>query len=278
MAKTAMGSKRLIETSVVAWMDLLGYGRMLRDVKFDPSLLKARVAVQRLNVFQECISKHANKLMPSVVINDGVVLFRDLSPRTGRVTYDFINSVWMLHNAINDIEHQSQHPGVRTVVAAGFRVRRPTNFFESSKKDIGDNLIKRVEQGDISIQHAIYSALTLRSSYDVTPELQANFAFTKAYLAESSGTAGGFSGPNMFIDINILESSKVEWLDLEKPFGWETDGMQGLFAKINKIDDRLARKKQFLGALDAFQVAEKITADESVSKRLRRLVLKGSNR
>ena len=34
--KTSMGSKRAIEVSICHWIDLLGYGSMLKEVDFNP--------------------------------------------------------------------------------------------------------------------------------------------------------------------------------------------------------------------------------------------------
>lgn len=55
--KSSMGSRRVVETSIVAWMDLLGYGSMLRGVGFDPTADDAKAAVERLNRFQDVVSK-----------------------------------------------------------------------------------------------------------------------------------------------------------------------------------------------------------------------------
>ncbi|EMB9232289.1 TPA: hypothetical protein ACPHTU_002597 [Vibrio alginolyticus] len=271
--KSSMGSRRVVETSIVAWMDLLGYGSMLRGVGFDPTADDAKAAVERLNRFQDVVSKLSNKLMPSVVMNDGVALYRDLSPRDGRVTYEFINSVWELHREINRVEAEFGYPGIRTVVAAGFRVRRQSPYLGERKEGLGEHLIEQVESGKIPLKQAIFTALTARVPYDVTPELQANFAFSKAYMAESAGSKAGFSGSNMFVDLDFFTSPLPEWIEVGDSIGWQTDGMSATFAPVERIYSKRARQHQYQGALDAFDVAERLASDEGVSERLKSLTI-----
>lgn len=271
--KTSMGSRRVVETSAVVWMDLLGYGSMLRGVGFDPTEAQAKLAIERLNKFQDCLAKHSSKLMPSVVMNDGAALYRDLSPRTRSVTFDFLNSAWELHQDINRVEHENGHPGIRTVIAAGFRVRRESTRSDHLNNGIGQHLLSQVESGEIPVKQAIYAALNIRPTFDMTSELQANFAFSKAYLAESAGTKGGFVGANMFIDHSFLSDEKPEWLKLGDTIRWETEGMESDFSLIENIDGVLAGSRNHEGILDAFEVAEKLAASEEIVKRLKNLTI-----
>lgn len=274
--KSSMGSRRVVETSAVVWMDLLGYGSMLRDAGFDPTEEIAQTAVERLNSFQDCVADHSSKLMPSVVMNDGAIIYRDLSPRSRSVTYDFLTSAWRLHNEINRNEQQKGYPGIRSVIAAGFRVRRKSNRSDHLINGIGEHLLKQSESGEISVKQAIYTALNIRSTFDLTSELQANFAFTKAYLAESSGTKGGFIGPNMFVDHAFLSSPPPDWLELGNKVDWKTDGMESSFYPIVDIDAGMAGRCNHEGILDAFEVAENISESERIIKRLKGLTVNGN--
>ena len=51
---------------------------------------------------------------------------------------------------------------------------------------------------------AIREASRIDLSFDVLPQLQANFAFTKAYVAESDGKGGGLVGANCFVDLVLF--------------------------------------------------------------------------
>lgn len=78
----AKGKRYPVEISVVAWMDLLGYGAMLRDVAFNPSHPQAQAAVDRLKHFQKIAASFANKTFRAMPINDATAFFHDLTPRT----------------------------------------------------------------------------------------------------------------------------------------------------------------------------------------------------
>jgi hypothetical protein len=57
-----------------------------------------------------------------------------------------------------------------------------------------ESIIRRMDQGEIDASQAIREAAAMRAHFDIVPQLQANFAFTKAYVAESTGSRGGLSG------------------------------------------------------------------------------------
>lgn len=87
--KVRKGAVRRIEVGAVGWLDLLGYGSMLSPVSFDPSHEKAQEAILRLNNFHEFSANFSNRYLKMLAMNDGVITFRDMSPRTNSVTYDF---------------------------------------------------------------------------------------------------------------------------------------------------------------------------------------------
>jgi hypothetical protein len=159
------------------------------------------------------------------------------------------------------------------VIAAGFRVRRKSKRADHLINGIGRHLLEQVESGEISVKQAIYNALNIRPTFDLTSELQANFAFSKAYLAESSGSKAGFIGANMFIDHTLLESLPPKWLQLGEEIQWKTDGMESEFSPIIDIDSTSAGACNYEGILDAFEVAEKLSASEKIVKRLKRLTI-----
>ena len=75
---------------IVAWVDLLGYGSMLKECGFDPTSKSAKKAVKRLEQFNKTSLKHANLHFPLLQMNDGIATWRELSFRTKSVTQDFL--------------------------------------------------------------------------------------------------------------------------------------------------------------------------------------------
>jgi hypothetical protein len=67
-----------------------------------------------------------------------------------------------------------------------------------------ESIITRLQDGSIDAQQAVHEAAAMRPRFDIIPQLQANFAFTKAYVAESSGTDGGLPGPNFYLDLILF--------------------------------------------------------------------------
>src|SRR5690349_1183932 len=115
----AKGRRYPVEVSAVAWMDLLGYGAMLRDVAFDPSHVKAQAAVDRLKQFQRTAASFANKNFLAMPINDATAFFHDLTPRTNAVTFDFLSRSVEVFEAVNKVDLRGKHPGARMIIAVG---------------------------------------------------------------------------------------------------------------------------------------------------------------
>lgn len=269
--KTAKGSKRTVETSCVAWFDLLGYGSMLRKASFDPTHRSTVDAVERINKFQEVIEQSTCKYFLTLALNDGGAAHRDLSPRSRSVTYDFIRRAFKLHRKINEFEQESNFPGVRMVIAAGFRMRRKQTSKLQILDGVAKRLVSRIEAGEVSIVEAINRAVTLKPYYAAVPELAANFAFTKAYVAESSGSKGGFAGARVFLDAALLTSGRPKGLSLGEAINWKYPGLNSIFYPIEDIEASVAGRSKFSGFCHAFEVAENLASSEGIVSRLRKL-------
>jgi len=272
--KTSMGSKRSVEVCACLWVDLLGYGSMLRKDNFDITKPSTENAVSRLFRFQDIVAKHSVKLFPTVVLNDGCVAYRNLSPRSKSVTYDFLRRAHNLHTEINAIEIAEGLPGARSILAVGFRHRRQTDNKDKLLAGIGQRLIDSVKNGKQSVEQAITAALFARSNYDLVPQLQANFAFAKAYLADREGTKGGFAGPNFFVDANMIPETLPKWFKPENIVQLNIEGLGGKFYQISKIKF-LSGDVENLDLLDAFEVAAKVAGSNEVADRIRKLTLSG---
>ena len=85
--------------------------------------------------------------------------------------------------------------------------------------------------------------------------MQANFAFSKAYLVDQAGSKAGFAGPHCFVDASFFDEEVPKWLSVVDMIRWETDGMSGRFYRINGFDNRAAGAMLHAGVRDAVQIA-----------------------
>lgn len=96
-----------------------------------------------------------------------------------------------LHSHVNQIENNSGFPGARTVIALGIRMTGiEDDWFNNGHLE---NILSRMNRGDINSEQAVHEAFYAQSTYGFTSQLQANFAFTKAYLVDSAGSKAGFA-------------------------------------------------------------------------------------
>lgn len=176
-----------LNTCVVAYFDLLGYGTMLQAASCQLTHPVAALAVKRIRDFHG--SAQVDSLPNGVRIrklNDAIVATRDLdratpvpfvakfdelnpislSPRGAKEYWEFLEWARDLHDRIRRDQRRSGYPGARTVACIGERLADPD----------GDNL-------------------TL------------NMAFATAYLAEGQGTKAGLFGDFFY----------VQWLSYPLP-------------------------------------------------------------
>jgi hypothetical protein len=256
--------------AVVCWIDLLGYGAMIAEADFNPLHPKASEAMQRLRRFHEIVALHSARHFPTLVMNDGAASYRDLSLRSREPSHDFLNRAWNLFNAIKRSEDDRQLPGARVVLATGFRMRGRRAGKDATANQF-KSIMQRYQNHDISPEEAIREAAHIRQAFDIIPELQANFAFSKAYVAESSGTRGGLGGARFFIDLTLFDTPLPSWLVLGETVKWsnETLRMEALFAPILELLPCKHEEGGPLGIRDGLQVAQSLTQDPNVLRALR---------
>lgn len=256
-------------TSIIAWVDLLGYGKMIAESRFNPLDDLSKSANTRLKSFHEIVAKNSQKKFPTLVLNDGAIAYRDLSYRTSAVTFDFLKRSYNLLQSINDEDVSNGYPGARMVIAAGFRVKGRKAGLESSRGQF-ESILTRLSQNKISKEQAIHEAKSIRPTFDIVPQLQTNFAFTKAYLAEQSGSKAGFSGSHMFVDCSLFELSELEYFDFEPPFDWEHPslGLGAKFIKINHMSDRRTPPPSPPGFRDGVEIAEHLAGTSGITSKI----------
>jgi hypothetical protein len=255
----------------------LGYGNMLRKVGFDLTQETAQEAIDRLFQFQDVVARHSGRLFSTVLLNDGCVAYRTLSPSSRSVTHDFLNRAYRLHREINDLEGKQNYPGMRSVLAVGFRRRRSSDNFSRLIAGYGEFLIQKVAAKEISSKEAIIKALVAKPSFDLVPGLQANFAFAKAYLADREGSKGGFGGPNFFVDVNLLPAVYPMWLEYDLKPELKEPGIGGNFLRVCRMK-RFALNEQNTDLPDAFEIAKQITGSEDVEQKLREMTVRANSR
>lgn len=251
--KKRKSAKNPIEISCVAWIDLLGYGAMLQEAKFDPSHPSAVTAITRLEKFHQTLATSAFKFLPFLPLNDGAASHRDLSPRTRGVTYDFLQRAWQVHQEVNRIDQSLDHPGARTVIAVGARVRTLQNQMHDLPQC--QDLIEQVSIGTMSPSQAIHEAFRYRSPLSEFSELHANFALSKAYLADHSGSKAGLGGPHCYVDLAIFSKALPSWVEFSSIVPWAEHGFHAEFGLLNDLLRKKAGAVKHTGILDARQIA-----------------------
>ena len=249
------------ETAIcaVAWLDLLGYGAMLRKARFDPEHPSAALAVARLKAFHKTLGEHAHgrRVFPIMPLNDGAACCRDLSLRDSSVTYDFIARSLDLFSAVNTVDVAKGHPGARMVIAAGIRVRDLRSPLMDPRH--AQKLVERLKADPASAEQTVYDAFYAQPIFGFVPDLQANFAFSKAYLAERDGSRAGLAGPKCFLDHALVSPTACgEWLTFNRTISWAQDGIAATFGEVSRFDRRAARTARGAGARTALEVREEL--------------------
>jgi hypothetical protein len=260
------------QTAVACWIDLLGYGAMISEAQFNPLHQKSKLALRRLRRFHEIVANHSLRYFRTLAINDGAAAYRDLSLRSRSVTYDFLVRSWSLFEEIKAEEIEQGFPGPRLVLASGFRMRGRSAGMDMTNRQF-QSVMRRFQAKKISAEQAIIEAGAIRQAFDVVPQLQANFAFTKAYVAESSGSGGGLGGSNFFVDLSIFETPLPSWIQTGPQIPWSNPRL-GLDATFARILDLVPYKHSggVPGILDGLQVAQRLAHDPSVLDALRSAV------
>lgn len=244
---------------------------MIAKANFNPLHPEAKVSIKRLRMFHKTVAEESCKVFPTLVLNDGAIAYRDLSYRSPSVTYDFLIRSWKLFNAIQKHEQKYHYAGARMVIATGFRVKGRRNGIEASSSSLR-SVLKRLECGEISSDQAINEAHKITPYFDVIPRLQSNYAFTKAYLAESAGSAGGLAGSKCFVDNSIFDLKLYDWIELENPVHWENNrlNMRATFSSIKDIHTHKVQNGVApAGIKNGLEIAQYLAGDDDVLRALR---------
>lgn len=154
--RIAKGKKEDAVISCVGWLDLLGYGSTLRSVGFDPRDATSQQAVERLSLFHSTLALNVRRSSQMVIMNDGAVVFDDLSQRARSVSFEFLKNCIGLYQCINEVDQGKGFPGARMVIATGFRMtmqdrsRMERTAGESLKEPKLANILDRLKKSQIT--------------------------------------------------------------------------------------------------------------------------------
>jgi hypothetical protein len=222
---------------IACWFDLLGYGEMIDAAGFDPTHVNAKRPLARLRAFHRIVAKHSSGGFPTLVMNDGAVAYSNVEQVRSDKVWRFIERCWALYGEATLTDTRNGGPGLRAVIAAGLRAK-------GSKRGIvaQDNAIAKIigdlSAGRIGRDFALAEARKVRRVFDIVPQLQANFAFTRAYEAEQSGTKGGFPGPNLFLDVAVFKHGVPRWIisGLSNPWKPKKNSLATSFIAVTEIE------------------------------------------
>jgi hypothetical protein len=260
-----------IHIAAACWIDLLGYGAMIASAKFNPLRPKAISAVNRLRTFHSIVAAHSGPRFKTFTVNDGAVAYRDLWLKDRSVTYDFLAKSWEMFKRINEEEKRNGYAGARLVLAAGFRVLGSRRGIDHSTEQI-ISILERLQNRAIDLEQAKKEASGVRRSFDIEPQLQANFAFTKAYVAEKSGKKGGLPGSNFYIDSAFFAGAAPAWLEAGPSINWSSTSpkMTGRFFRVRNVSLSSEIREEPAGIRNGSEIAQYLSRDRNVLAALRR--------
>lgn len=206
--------------SMAFWLDLRGYGAMLNEAGFDPTCSQAKAAIARLHRFQEVVAIHSRRTFPTLVINDGAVAYRDIGLTVTNEVWIFIERCWALYEAAMGADRELEGEGVRGVVAVGLRAKGSHRGI-LAQNDAITKIINELVEGRIAQEEAIQAACRIRRVHDIVPQLQANFAFARAYTAEQGASDQKLVGSRFYIETRVFRDGIPNWMTVGKLIHWE---------------------------------------------------------
>jgi hypothetical protein len=258
------------QVAAVSWVDLLGYGAMIAEAGFNPIDPRAKEAITRLRTFHRIVAEHSGRYYRTLVLNDGAVAYRDLSLRSSGVTHDFLARSFTLFEAIQASEQRNGWPGARMVLATGFRAKGSRRAIDHASGQL-NSILARLAAGEIATEQAVREAASIERYFDVLPHLQANFAFTKAYIADSGGSRAGLGGARFFVDNAIFDGAIPAWVSAGNAITFNDTrlAITATFVPVARLAPPGNTGVAIPGVRDALQIAEAIAPSVSIRDAIR---------
>jgi hypothetical protein len=210
---------------------------MIEAAGFDPTHANAKRPIARLRAFHRIVAKHSSSGFPTLVMNDGAIAYSNVERVRSDKVWRFIERCWALYGEATLTDRRNGGPGLRAVIAVGLRAKGSSRGI-AAQEDAIATIIDDLAAGRISGTDARAEARKVRRVFDIVPQLQANFAFTRAYEAEQAGTKGGFPGPNLFLDVAVFNQGVPAWIKSgpSKPWRPKKASLSTSFIAISEID------------------------------------------
>lgn len=237
------GSSAIV--TIAAWFDLYAYGAEIEEACFDPADYRADRPIKRLRAFQRIVRDNSTTMFPTLVINDGAAVQTNIEEPRSDKAWLFIQRCWKLYREATDADKRNGGLGLRAVIAVGLRAKGARAGIVAQEEE-HTAIIDALVNGEIDRDEAVRRARAVRRVFDIVPALQANFAFTRVYEAESSGREGGFPGPALYLDTMIFKGGTPDWLvaGAAKPWRPSKTSLSTSFIPIEGMrstDDSTAR-------------------------------------
>lgn len=200
-------------------MDLLDYGRDLDRAGFDPTHSSAGRPITRLRAFHRVVAEHSGPSFPTLAMNDGAAINRDLGLTSNDKLWKFIRQCWALYGEATATDVGLGGAGLRSVLAIGLRAKGSARGIDAQDEAFV-GILEAFAAEKIDLAAAISAARRIRRNFDMVPELQANFAFARAYEAERAGARAGLHGPNFFVDKLAFRNAVPGWLHVTTEHRW----------------------------------------------------------
>ncbi len=238
--------------------------------RFNPLRSDARQALNRLRTFHAVVAEHSARHFPTLVMNDGAVAYRDLSLKSRSATHDFLTRAWNLFSAIRKEESKGGYPGARLVLACGFRMRGRRAGLDQSRRQFA-LIANRLQNCEIDAQQAVKEFSAMRPRFDIVPQLQANFAFTKAYIAEQGGSEAGLPGSQFYVETLLFGGRRPAWINLGPDISWAHPSLdlKATFAAVEGFTTRRHLAGGPPDVLDGLAIAQVLAQDKDVLSALR---------
>lgn len=205
--------------AIVCWLDLLGYGKQMNAARFDPAHRLAERPLSRLRAFHEVVRRHSGSGFPTLVMNDGAAVYRNVAPvRTGSI-WRFVERCWQLYSDASETDLQFGRCGLRGVIAVGLRAKGSASGIQAQEDQIF-GIIDELDRREINKKTAHERIQKVRRDFDIVPPLQANFAFARAYQAECEIKVDGERAPSLLLDTAVFREDIPSWIKAGEIIRW----------------------------------------------------------
>ena len=197
---------------VSTWMDVCGFGGMLKASQWDLMSLQKSGALELLSEVYERVGHSFWTNLPPMayenvlIINDGVARTVDLDKPEyiqASSAIFYIRDLVLGHLSLLRLTEQ-YGVGIRTVLAGGERIQYSPEIYT------GNSFLYH---GDEPNEH---SKQLLEKNFLYNPaEFQMNTAFAKAYSIDAQGTKSGFNVKGFFVEKTFFEKfEEIDGLDI----------------------------------------------------------------